>query len=88
VIGQLVQQRRGDATVLVAVEDRDRRFGAVGILTTAHVTSHADTRGAVVVDGERHNGASVGTVDVHQVVEESLGEVVGGIEESQSTRFG
>ena len=87
-VRQTPQQHRGDAAVLVAIDDRDRRLGRSGLVATAHVASETDARRPLVVERDRDEGATVGAVDVHQEVEETIREVVGSVEEPQPSRLG
>ena len=81
-----LQQRSGDPALLVGLDDRDRGFRKSGIFSTSHVASQPDPRAVLGVDGNRHQCATVGSVDVQQVVEQPVGEMTGSIEEPQPTR--
>lgn len=72
----------------MGVEHRHSGLGRLRLLPTPCVPGDAHPRSAVVVERQCDERGAVRDVDIHQVVEQSLGEMARGVEEPEAPCFG
>ena len=72
----------------MGVEHRHGGLGRLRLVSTPRIPGDAHPRSAVVVERECHERGAVRDVDIHQVVEEALGEMARSVEEPEAPCLG